>query len=168
VPLRAPGYRTEVRPDLAPFLAPLAAAVTPGRMLWVDYGFEREELYDPARREGTLRTYRSHRAGEDPLEAPGEQDITAHVDFTALREALQRLGGRILRFENQSRFLTAVARPWLLSLEGRRDPGTAKLLRQFQTLTHPAQLGSRFLVMEAAFGGAAGAVPAAPGTDPAA
>lgn len=149
VPPRPPGYRTEVRAELRPFIAPLAAAVTPGRMLWLDYGFERRELYDVARREGTLRTYRSHQAGDDPLEAPGSQDITAHVDFTALREALEGLGARILRFENQSRFLTGVARPWLLSLEGRSDPGTAKLLRQFQTLTHPAQLGGRFLVMEA-------------------
>ena len=122
-------------------------------MLWIDYGFERDDLYHPARAEGTLRTFHGHRAGGDPLEDPGSRDITAHVDFTALREALESLGAEVTRFENQSRFLTRVARPWLLSLEGRTDPATARLLRNFQTLTHPAQLGGRFYVMEAVLRG---------------
>ena len=56
VPVRPQGYRTEVRPDFAPFLEPFARAIRPGRMLWIDYGFERDDLYHPARAEGTLRT----------------------------------------------------------------------------------------------------------------
>lgn len=151
LPPRPAGYRTEVRPQLREFLAPLARLVRPGRMLWFDYGFERDDYYDPFRTAGTLRTFSRHRAGDDPLDSPGVRDITAHVDFTSLREAAESLGGRVLRFENQSRFLTALARPLLVSLEGRTDDATLKLLRNFQTLTHPGQLGSRFHAFETAF-----------------
>lgn len=151
LPPQAPGYRSEVRPDFVEFLRPLVATIKPGRMLWIDYGFERDDYYAEARTTGTLRTFRRHEAGEDPLSAPGTQDITAHVDFTAVMEAVESLGGSTLRFENQARFLTEVSRPWLLSLEGRTDPATMKLLRNFQTLTHPGQMGSRFHVLEVAF-----------------
>ncbi|MFM2243692.1 MAG: hypothetical protein RLZ97_2548 [Verrucomicrobiota bacterium] len=151
LPTREAGYRTEVRPGLEDFLEPLSKRVS--RMLFIDYGFEREELLDPARSDGTLRTYRNHQAGDDPLVDPGKCDITAHVDFTALREAVERLGGDVMRFENQSRFLTALARPCLLEREGRTDESTRKWVRNFQTLTHPAQLGARFHVMEAVFQG---------------
>ncbi|MFC7338989.1 class I SAM-dependent methyltransferase [Haloferula chungangensis] len=151
LPLRSPGYRSEIRPDFAGFLKPLVRAIQPGRMLWIDYGFERDDYYAESRTSGTLRTFRNHQAGEDPLEAPGSQDITAHVDFTAMMEAIESLGGETLRFENQARFLTDVSRPWLLSLEGKTDAATMKLLRNFQTLTHPGQMGSRFHLLEAKF-----------------
>jgi SAM-dependent MidA family methyltransferase len=149
LPPRPPGYRTEVRPDLEAFLRPLVRLLDPGRMLWIDYGFERDDYYHESRTEGTLRTYAAHRAGDDPLDSPGEHDLTAHVEFTALREALEALGGTVARFESQGRFLTELARPWLLEMDGRSDPAAASLLRNFQTLTHPGHLGGRFQVMEA-------------------
>lgn len=151
LPARPVGYRTEIRPDFPGFLKPLIQAIQPGRMLWIDYGFERDDYYAESRTTGTLRTFKNHKAGEEPLEAPGTQDITAHVDFTAVMEAVTSLGGETLRFENQARFLTEVSRPWLLSLEGMTDPATMKLLRNFQTLTHPGQMGSRFHMLEAKF-----------------
>jgi len=151
LPARTPRYRTEIRPDFASFLQPLVQAIQPGRMLWIDYGFERDDYYAESRTTGTLRTFKNHHAGEDPLEAPGTRDITAHVDFTAVMEAIDSLGGRTTRFENQARFLTEAARPWLLSLEGQTDPATMKLLRNFQTLTHPGQMGSSFHMLEVEF-----------------
>lgn len=153
LPSRPVGYRTEVRPDLESFLAPLVSLMDGGRMLWVDYGFEADDYYADGRSEGTLQTYHQHRADDAPLANPGSKDITAHVDFTALKLALEALGGEVIRFENQARFLTALARPLLLSLEGRTDDEAMKVVRQFQTLTHPGQLGSRFHVMEADFSG---------------
>lgn len=149
LPNRPPGYRTEVRPDLKAFFQPLIEVMTTGRMMWIDYGFERDDYYHASRVSGTLRTYAGHRAAEDPLAMPGGQDLTAHVEWTAVREVLERLGGEVIRFETQSRFLTNLARPWLLEMEGSMGSGQAKLLRNFQTLTHPGQLGSRFQVMEA-------------------
>lgn len=139
------GHRTEVRTGIREFLAPLASALDHGVMLWLDYGFERADFHQPARSSGTLRTFMNHRAGEDPLAAPGEADITAHVDFTALAEAASSLGGRPSPLRSQGAWLTANAREWLLSQEGNPD---ANLLRQFQTLTHPAHLGRSFQVME--------------------
>jgi SAM-dependent MidA family methyltransferase len=153
LPRRTAGYRCEVRDNLTAFLAPLAATITGGRMLWLDYGFERDDYYHESRTTGTLRTFSRHHAAEDPLESPGAIDITAHVDFTALSEALVQAGGTVLRFEPQGRFLTGVAKPWLLELEGRTDEATRKDLRAFQTLTHPGHLGAKFHVIEADFPG---------------
>ncbi len=151
LPVMPAGYRTEVRSGVREFLKPLAAAMTGGRMLWIDYGFPRDDYYHESRTTGTLRTFSRHRAGEDPLDAPGEIDITAHVDFTGLAEDIDAVGGKVVRFEPQGRFITHVARPWLVEMEGRTDEAAKKELRAFQTLTHPGHLGSRFHVMEAAF-----------------
>ncbi|MCW1887348.1 SAM-dependent methyltransferase [Luteolibacter flavescens] len=151
LPVMPAGYRTEIRCGVRDFLRPLAAAMAGGRMLWIDYGFPQDDYYHEARTTGTLRTFSRHRAGEDPLDSPGEIDITAHVDFTALARDLDATGGQVVRFEPQGSFLTRVASPWLLEMEGRTDDTTKKELRAFQTLTHPGHLGSRFHVMEAAF-----------------
>lgn len=139
------GYRSEVRTGLTAFLAPLVRALDHGAMLWLDYGFERADFYQPGRTRGTLRTFASHRAGENPLADPGAVDITAHVDFTALADAARSLGGHPSPLRSQGAWLTATARDWLLAHEGNPD---ATLLRQFHTLTHPAHLGAAFQVME--------------------
>lgn len=151
LPVFPAGYRTEIRSRTRDFLKPLAAAMDGGRMLWLDYGYPRDDYYHESRTTGTLRTFSRHRAAENPLETPGEIDITAHVDFTALAEDLEALGGKVLRHEPQGRFLTHLARPWLLEMEGRTDDEAKKDLRAFQTLTHPGHLGAKFHVMEASF-----------------
>lgn len=142
------GYRSELRTNYAGFFAPLLAGLSSGLLLWLDYGFARPDYYHPARCQGTLRTFSRHRAGDDPLLDPGEIDITAHVDFTAAAEAAVALGCRPLLFRNQGSWLTQVARDWLLAMDGRPDAG---LLRQFTTLSHPAQLGGRFHALELAW-----------------
>ncbi len=139
------GYRAEVRTNFADFLAPLTRCLTRGLLLWPDYGFARPELYHPDRTCGTLRTFSKHRAADDPLVTPGEIDITAHVDFTAVAEAALVLGAVPTVFRNQGAWLTEIGRDWLLSQEGNPEPA---LLRQFQTLTHPAHLGGSFHVLE--------------------
>jgi SAM-dependent MidA family methyltransferase len=139
------GYRTEVRTCFTEFLAPLAKALVEPLMIWPDYGFARADLYQPQRTQGTLRTFRSHQAGDDPLAEPGSCDITAHVDFTAVAEAAAELGGHATDFRHQGAWLIENARDWMLSLEGRPD---VALVRQFQTLTHPAHLGGVFQVIE--------------------
>jgi SAM-dependent MidA family methyltransferase len=150
LPVRPTGYRTEVRDNYRGFIAGMQCGMSSGRMLWIDYGFDRPDYYHESRTTGTLRTYSDHTAAENPLESPGEIDITAHVDFTAVAEAAEALGGQVIRYQRQGLFLTELARPWLLSLEGRTD--AAKELRAFQTLTHPGQLGAKFQVMEISFG----------------
>ena len=139
------GYRTEIRTCYREFLAPPASALSSGLMIWVDYGFPREDYYHPGRTEGTLRTFSKHRAGDDPLASSGETDITAHVDFTAVSEAAQSLGWRQTLLRDQGRWLTEIGREWLLEMEG--NPQSA-VLRQFQTLMHPAHLGAKFHAVE--------------------
>ncbi|GAA5129291.1 SAM-dependent methyltransferase [Luteolibacter yonseiensis] len=150
------GYRTEVRTNFRDFLAPLARGLSSGLMIWPDYGFARPEYYLPERKAGTLRTFSNHRAAEDPFERPGEIDITAHVDFTAVAEAALDLGGKPLVFKNQGSWLTENGRDWLLSLEGNPDLAA---LRQFQTLTHPAHLGGSFHVLEISWNQPADEIP---------
>jgi SAM-dependent MidA family methyltransferase len=141
----AEGTRAEVRTNFRSFLAPLARCISSGLLLWADYGFARPELYAPARREGTLRTFSRHRAAADPLDRPGEIDITAHVDFTAAAEAGIALGWVPAEFRSQGAWLTDLARDWLLAQEGNPD---AAALRQFRTLTHPGHLGGSFHFLE--------------------
>jgi len=81
------------------------------------------------------------------LDNPGEADITAHVDFTALALSARELGCAALRFESQEFYLTRHARPCLESWAA--QPG---LLRNFQTLIHPTQLGARFHALELSIG----------------
>jgi len=139
------GYRSEVRTNYAGFMQPLAASLERGTMIWIDYGFERADYYHPDRHQGTLRTFDHHQSGDNPLLTPGEIDISAHVDFTAVAEAAESLGGRPAPLVDQGGWLTHIARDWLLQQEGRPD---AKALRQFQTLTHPGHLGRAFQVLE--------------------
>jgi len=139
------GYRTEIRRNYGGFFQPLLHGLQHGLLLWFDYGYDHETYYHPDRITGTIRTFSKHRAGEDPLHAPGEEDITAHVDFTAAADAATALGCQVPPVRSQSSWLTEAARDLLLSMEGRPDPS---FLRQFQTLTHPGQLGARFHVLE--------------------
>ncbi len=146
------GYRTEIRTNYSAFLKTLRLSLTEGHMLWVDYGFERPEYYHTDRREGTLRTFSHHHAGEDALSHPGELDISAHVDFTAVAEVARELGGHPHPLISQGNWLTHRAKEWLLAQEGNSD---AKAMRQFQTLTHPGHLGRSFQVLEIEFGASA-------------
>jgi SAM-dependent MidA family methyltransferase len=139
------GYRSEVRTNFGDFLEPLTRCLSSGLLVWPDYGFARPEYYHPDRRQGTMRTFSRHRAAENPLATPGEIDITAHVDFTAVAEAALSLGCQPGEFRNQGAWLTEIGRDWLLSLEGQPAPAA---LREFQTLTHPAHLGASFHVLE--------------------
>src|SRR5690606_35455486 len=75
------GYQTELRTTFPAFLESVSACLTKGLLLFLDYAFAAPEYYDPQRATGTLRTFSKHRAAEDPLEKPGEIDITAHVDL---------------------------------------------------------------------------------------
>lgn len=143
-----PGYRTEIRGTHAAFLSPLLAALGRGLLLWIDYGYPEEDYYHPGRTTGTLRTFSRHQAAEDPLSSPGEIDITAHVDFTSVIRDAGKLGCHPSKLQSQGTWLTHLAAPLLLQMDGNPDPS---LLRQFQTLTHPAHLGARFHVLELTF-----------------
>jgi SAM-dependent MidA family methyltransferase len=73
--------------------------------LLIDYGFPRHEYYHPQRAMGTVMCHYRHRAHADPLWLPGLNDITAHVDFSAIAEAARCGGLQVLGYTSQARFL---------------------------------------------------------------
>ncbi|BDS08738.1 SAM-dependent methyltransferase [Oceaniferula spumae] len=142
------GYTTEFNPGIKPFVREVANVLTRGLMITVDYGHHSEDYYHPDRTEGTLQTYYQHQKSDNPLTAPGEIDITCHVDFTRLENEASAVGFKLVSLGTQASYLTNHAKHWLLELEKVMTPETPTLLRQFQTLTHPAMLGTRFMVLE--------------------
>lgn len=123
-----------------------AESLERGRLLTFDYGLPAEELLSPARSRGTVRAYREHRVTDAVLERPGDQDLTAHVNFSALQAAGESAGLKTERFESQSRFLMRV----LAEIERRPTgfaPWTAARRRQLGTLVHPDHFGRAFRVL---------------------
>jgi SAM-dependent MidA family methyltransferase len=120
-----------------------------GFVLTIDYGREHRELYDALHMRGTLLAYERHRASEDFFRAPGEQDLTAHVNFSALdlwgaESGLARTG-----LTTQFNFLLAIARKADfadINLENatERDKTRQRLL--FKTLINPEGMGEQFQV----------------------
>ena len=138
------GYIIEVSPAAAEWWRTAARFLRSGRLVAIDYGLEASELLSPERTQGTLRAYARHRVSNDLLAMPGEQDLTAHVNFTQLRRAGMSEGldeGEVI---DQSRFLSRMAvEHWQ---EQPLSSVTPDVARQFQTLTHPDHFGRRFRV----------------------
>jgi SAM-dependent MidA family methyltransferase len=140
------GFVTEVCPAAVGWWKGAASVLRRGRLVTIDYGLAAEEFLSPERRGGTLRAYCGHHLSAEVLLNPGEQDLTAHVNFTRIQSAGECIGLRTEQITTQEKFLTRIAERFcrehphsLLS-----DPGR---VRQFQTLTHPEHLGSRFRVL---------------------
>jgi SAM-dependent MidA family methyltransferase len=100
-----PGYGSEVGPVAAAWAAQLETWLARGVALLIDYGFPRREYYHPQRLMGTLMCHYRHRAHADPLWLPGLNDITAHVDFTAVADAAHAAGLDVLGYTTQAHFL---------------------------------------------------------------
>jgi SAM-dependent MidA family methyltransferase len=97
----------EIALGLAPWLDEVSARLASGHVIAIDYGYDAAELYGPRHLAGTLLGYRGHRVETDPLRDPGLVDLTAHVDFTAVRRLAERRGFRTVSLTTQSEFLVA-------------------------------------------------------------
>lgn len=144
LPSRPDGTLVELRPGVSSWIASVSHTLRRGYLLIVDYGFSRAELWAPHRRDGTFTCYQNHRKDALPLENPGEKDITAHVDFSAVAEAAAQHSFRLERFTDQHHFLVGAAESLLKSLEGPPTPESQKTLRTLQALWHPENMGTRF------------------------
>lgn len=102
------GYRTDVNLDIKPWLSDIFEHMTRGFVLTIDYGHTAMEFFNPVRNRGTLMCYKAHRTSEDFLAFPGEQDITAHVNFSDLHHAGVELGFCTLGYAQQWAFLGAL------------------------------------------------------------
>ena len=147
------GYTIETSPAAANWWREAAGVLARGKLMAIDYGLTADELFSPSRPGGTLRAYSRHHASDDVLANPGEQDLTAHVNFSAIQEAGEDAGLTTEYFGGQAKFLTeilAMANNSFGELVApKRSEGgwTAKRTRQFQTLTHPEHLGRAFRVL---------------------
>lgn len=143
------GFVLELSPAATNWWSAAAKALRAGKLLTIDYGLTAIERLSPERAGGTLRSYSKHRLSADVLADPGEQDITAHVNFTQLQLAGERAGLRTEGLFSQPQFLMRIVTK--LAEEGWRAEGqvglTAEEARQFQTLTHPDHLGRAFRVL---------------------
>lgn len=144
----APGYRSEIGLAAQGLIASLAECLERGTLLFIDYGFGASEFYHPQRREGTLMCHFRHRSHDDPLSHPGLQDLTAHVDFSAIAEAGMAHGLALAGYTSQAHFLINCG---LTDLLAETSPEQASaylpLAAQAQKLVSPAEMGELFKVI---------------------
>ena len=138
-------FNTETCPSLAPWIGRIAAKLSRGWILLVDYGHPGHARYHAARAGGSLAAYRDHRRVENPLADPGRQDLTAHVDFTAAAEAAENAGLRVAGFTDQHHALTSLAAQVFPAMPtGELTPETAREMRALRQLLHPESMGTSF------------------------
>jgi SAM-dependent MidA family methyltransferase len=149
-----PGWRVEINLRATGWVREAARRLTRGFMILIDYGHEARELYSATHSAGTLTSFAAHRSsGGDPhggaaswLDRPGEQDITAHVDFTSVRAAAEAEGMTTIALLDQTYFLLGL-------VERRGQPGSpfnqqsAISNQQLKTLVMPGGLGSTMKVL---------------------
>ena len=146
--------RVEVPLAAQRWLTQTANAIQRGFLLVVDYGYERSEQLAGLHR-GTLMAYRQHSASANAYQAPGEQDLTAHVNFTALTAAAEQSGMRAERLITQSQFLLGIGEKTQFAdaFEDYRVPQErAKVALQLKHLVTPAGMGETFHVLVASRG----------------
>jgi SAM-dependent MidA family methyltransferase len=143
----AEGYVSECAPARQRYVGAMAARLREGVALLFDYGYGRAEYYHPQRSSGTLRCFHRHRAHDDALILTGLQDISVHVDFTALAQAALAVGLQVAGYTTQAEFLLATG---LLEACHGVDPATrrhAELTAQIKRLTLPGQMGEAVKVL---------------------
>lgn len=144
------GYLTEVHAVGCGFMATLGRMLAAGKgaAILIDYGFPAHEYYLDQRIGGTLMCHYRHHAHPEPFYLPGLQDITAHVDFTAMALAAQEAGADVLAYMNQASFLLAAGVGELILALDPDDP--VRYLPQasaLQKLVSPAEMGELFKVL---------------------
>ncbi len=138
-------YISEVNLYLEAWLQRLNQSVQQGVVLLIDYGFPAHEYYHPQRQMGTLMCHYQHQAHPNPFLWPGLQDITAHVDFTAVAKAAIAAEFDIVGYTNQASFLMAND---ILSFVPNEDIATQYQHGQdVKRLIHPSEMGELFKVM---------------------
>jgi len=141
-------YLSEVSPATRGLIASICERMSKGALLFIDYGFGASEYYHPQRQRGTLMCHYRHHAHDDPFYLPGLQDITAHVDFTAVAEAAIDHGAHFLGYTSQAHFLiNNGVMDYLKEVSSDDLNAYLPLSGQLQKLTSPAEMGELFKVI---------------------
>jgi SAM-dependent MidA family methyltransferase len=141
------GYQTEVNLRALDWLEAIARRLKRGFVLTIDYGYEREDYFSPQHRNGTLLCYHRHTKNDDPYQHIGEQDITAHVEFTSLIERGKRLGLEPVLFTDQSHFLLQIGESEIAEIVERTAGQLSKERQAIHQLIHPELMGRTFKVL---------------------
>jgi SAM-dependent MidA family methyltransferase len=141
-------YLSEVNFAAEALVRTIAASLEAGLAIFVDYGFPEREYYHPQRSMGTLRCHYRHRVHGDPFFMPGLQDITAHVDFSAMARAAEQGGAEVYGFTTQAYFLISCG---LAVLVSGGDPNMTlsrlKATSAVHRLISPSEMGELFKVL---------------------
>lgn len=140
---RLPGYSSEINPRLGPWMRAIGQSLARGLVVLIDYGYPRRAYYQDDRTMGTLMCHRRHQAHGDPYRDLGLQDITAHVDFTAVAEAGAAAGFDLAGFTTQAHFLIGCGIDQLIA----ESPTRLDLVAGAKQLLLPTAMGERFKVM---------------------
>lgn len=155
------GYTSEVNPEAEALVATLAERLVDGVLCFIDYGFPRREYYLPDRSAGTLACHYQQRVHFDPLTLVGLQDITAHVDFTAMAEAAVDAGASVICYATQAQFLLQAGMLQRFEQhEFATDAARARALGPIQKLLSPTEMGELFKVLVVGKGAAVDALSA--------
>lgn len=143
------GYESEINLELPRFIQSLADPLTAGVILFSDYGYGQREYYHPERNRGTITCFYQHHHHSNPLAHPGQQDITAHVDFTSVIDTAVDYGCRLLGYTSQAAFLLDNGLASLIeeAKETLSAKDTLRLLNAAKLLTLPTEMGERVKVM---------------------
>ena len=141
-------YDSEIALAAPAWMRSLGERLERGAVFVIDYGFPRHEYYHPQRAMGTLMCHARHRAHGNPFERPGEQDISAHVDFSALARAARDSGLEVLGYATQAQFLVNCGITDVLG-QANLDNALhyAPIAAQAQKLLSPAEMGELFKVL---------------------
>ncbi|HZS67793.1 MAG TPA: SAM-dependent methyltransferase [Burkholderiales bacterium] len=147
ITVRAP-YVSEIGLAARAWMRTLAQSLEQGAIFVIDYGFPAREYYHPQRASGTLMCHYQHRAHADPFARPGEEDITAHVDFSALALAAAEAGAQVLGYTTQAQFLVNCGITDVLGQANVENAlHYAPLAAEAQRLLSPAEMGELFKVL---------------------
>ena len=141
------GQHAEAGLEACDWIAEVGRRIERGFVLTIDYGHHAPELFDERHMRGTLLAYKGHRVSEDFYASPGEQDLTAHVNFTALETWGQRSGLETVEFTSQTALLLDLGQPNEfadLYDPGQSEPEQVRSRLQLKTLIHPEGMGERF------------------------
>jgi SAM-dependent MidA family methyltransferase len=141
------GYTTEVSFKAFDWLDHMARVLKRGFLITIDYGYNETEYYAPHRTDGTLTCYHRHTTNNEPLDRVGEQDITAHVNFTWLISWGEQIGLHQRQFTDQTHFLMDVGKDEIERIISANPGKPDRLRQQLQTLLHPGGMGRAFKVL---------------------
>ncbi|MBI4844025.1 MAG: SAM-dependent methyltransferase [Nitrospirae bacterium] len=147
IPKMPQGYRTEINRKIKDWVFEASSKLSEGFLLTIDYGHSAEEYYSQERSRGTLLCYHQHRVNENPYENIGEQDITAHVNFSSLKKWGEEVGLKTLGYTSQGAYLVSAGIDEVITelYAGSTDYESA--VHKIKGLIMPEGMGESHMVM---------------------